>query len=299
MTLNSRNRPARVTKPVHDGGMKYANYLCLDRVELSSSDEWRADFPGWCVLQLKAGQGYWLGGGAPCSLNTGDVAALLPLREGMFRSSSLSPVTIDYFRFSPDLVSGLLAPAERDQLESLSRHVELATRFLPATSLAAGRFSQVAAEPSNSTGLHQKAILLEIVATIFAEELSHPVLAESVFLSARQRLRLLIYEIPEGEFLQMTSREMAARCGNSVKHFNRSFRKLFGMSLSQKQELMRLQKARQALLETACRVETLALDAGYANVRRFTAAFKKHFGVTPSEWRHPKLRKHSSAGDAA
>ena len=142
-------------------------------------------------------------------------------------------------------------------------------------------------------------MLLEIIAIIFEQELAHPVPADAVFLSARQRLRLLINEIPEGEFLKMSSREMAARCGNSVKHFNRSFRKLFGMSLAQKQELMRLQKARQALVETACRIDTLAIDAGFSNLRKFTLAFKKHFGVTPSEWRHPKLRKPSPAGNAA
>ncbi len=100
----------------------------------------------------------------------------------------------------------------------------------------------------------------------------------------------MLNEIPEGEFLKLSSREMAARCGNSVKHFNRSFRKLFGMSLAQKQELMRLQKARQALVETACGIETVARDAGYRSVRRFSLAFKKRFGVTPAEWRHPHLR---------
>lgn len=279
--------------------MKYANYLCLDRVELSASDEWTVDFPGWCIFQIKAGQGYWLGGRAPQALNAGDVTALLPLREGAFRASSLASVTIDYFRFSPDLVSGLLAPAERDHLESLSRQSNLATRFLSSTSPAGQKFHTVSAAAPNQGGLHQKAILLEIIAIIFEQELAHPVPADAVFLSARQRLRLLINEIPEGEFLKMSSREMAARCGNSVKHFNRSFRKLFGMSLAQKQELMRLQKARQALVETACRIDTLALDAGFSNVRKFTIAFRKHFGVTPSEWRHPKLRKQSPAGNAA
>jgi AraC-like DNA-binding protein len=270
--------------------MKYANYLCLDRVELSASGEWAADFPGWCIFQVKTGQGYWLGGSSPQVLNTGAVGALLPLREGGFRASQLAPVTLEYFRFSPDFVSGLLAPSERDSLEALSRQPSYAARFHPATSVVARRFSLTNKESSGG-GLQLKAALLGIVADLFAVEMSQPVPMDRVFLSARQRLRLLINEVPEGEFLKMTSREMAARCGNSVKHFNRSFRNLFGMSLAQKQELARLQKARQALVETACRIDTLALDAGYRDAREFSAAFKKHFGVTPSEWRHPKLRK--------
>ncbi len=271
--------------------MKYANYLCLDRVEISASGEWAADFPGWCIFQVKTGQGYWLGGSSPQVLNTGDVGALLPLREGGFRASQLAPVTLEYFRFSPDFVSGLLAPAERDCLEALSRQPARAACFLSSTSVAAQKFSIVNKESINAGGLRQKAALLGIAAELFAAEMSQTIPADTVFLSARQRLRLLINEIPEGEFLKMTSREMAARCGNSVKHFNRSFRKLFGMSLAQKQELARLQKARQALVETACRIETLAADTGFSNVRTFSVAFKKHFGVTPSEWRHPKLRK--------
>lgn len=271
--------------------MKYANYLCLERVEISASGEWAADFPGWCIFQVKTGQGYWLGGSSPQVLNTGDVGALLPLREGGFRASQLAPVTLEYFRFSPDFVSGLLAPAERDCLEALSRQPARAAHFHPSTSAAAQKFSIVNKESINAGGLRQKAALLGIAAELFADEMAQPIPADTVFLSARQRLRLLINEIPEGEFLKMTSREMAARCGNSVKHFNRSFRKLLGVSLVQKQEIMRLQKARQALVETACRIDTLAIDAGYNTVRKFSVAFKKHFGITPSEWRHPKLRK--------
>ncbi len=279
--------------------MKYANYLCLDRVEISASGEWTADFPGWCILQVKTGQGYWLGGGTPLVLNTGDIGALLPLREGLFRASQLAPVTLEYFRFSPDFVSSLLAPSERDCLEALSRQPSRAARFHSPSSPAAQRFSTLN-KNAFGNGLLQKAVLLGVVADLFAVEMTEPIPADTVFLSARQRLRLLINQIPEGEFLKMSSREMAARCGNSVKHFNRSFRKLFGMSLMQKQELARLQNARQALMETGCRIDTLASDAGYRDARKFSAAFKKHFGVTPSEWRHPKLRKlKPPAGNAA
>lgn len=271
--------------------MKYVNYLCLERVEIIPSGEWPADFPGWCIFCVEAGQGYWLGGTEPRVLNTGDVGALLPLREGAFRASQIGPVTLQYFRFSPEFVGGLLAPAERDSLESLIMRPLHAVRFHCSGTEAARLFSQVRVEDGGGSALMQKAGLLRIIAALYAEELLRPVMADTMFLSARQRLKLLINEIPEAEFLKISSREMAARCGNSLKHFNRSFRKLFGMSLAEKQELIRLQKARQALVETTCRIETLAVDAGFDDVRKFVSAFKNHFGVTPTEWRHPKLRK--------
>ncbi len=270
--------------------MKYANYLCPDRIELGASGEWVPEFPGWCLLQLKAGEGYWLGAGLARALHTGEVVVLLPLREGLFRASQLGPATLDYFRFYPELISSLLAPAESDALEAASRSPEASIRFHESGSAIARCFTALNRDGAGSS-LRQKASMLGIIAEAFAGDLVRPVAGDAVFLSARQRLRLLINEIPEGEFLKLSSREMAARCGNSVKHFNRSFRKLYGMSLAQKQELLRLQAARQALLETASRIETVASDAGYENARAFSTAFKKRFGVTPSEWRHPRLRK--------
>jgi AraC-like DNA-binding protein len=279
--------------------MKCPNHLCLERVELAPSAEWTVEVPGWCFFRVHDGQGYWLGDNGVHELSVGHVAALSPLREGFFRASQLGPVTLSYFRFSPELVGGLLTPAESDRFASLSARPAYAVRFFAVDSPGARLFAQRALEDTGGNALLERAELLRLVSTIFADELLRPVPPETLFLSARQRLRLFINQIPEAEFLRLTPGEMAGRCGSSVTHFSRSFRKLFGVSLGRKQQLIRLQRARQALVETTCRLEEIAGEAGYRNVKEFSDAFRKQYGVSPGEWRHPRLRKTKAPGNGS
>ncbi len=274
--------------------MKCPNHLFLERIELAPSAEWSVEAPGWCFLRVHAGQGYWLGDNGAHQLSPGHVVALSPLREGHFRASQLGPVALDCFRFSPELLGGLLTPGEHDCFDAIAARPAYAVRFFSADSAGARLFAQLAPQVADRSAMLQRAELLRLVATIFADELMRPLPPDTVFLSARQRLRLFINQIPEEEFLRLSPAEMAGRCGSSVTHFNRSFRKLFGLSLVRKRELMRLQKARQALVETTSRVEAIASEAGYRSAKEFTTAFKTEFGVTPGEWRHPKLRKSRS-----
>jgi AraC-like DNA-binding protein len=269
--------------------MKCPNHLGLERIELAPSAECAAEFPGWCFLQVRNGQGYWIGRNQVRELGAGEVAVLSPLREGCFRASQLGPVALACFRFTPELLGGLLTPTERDAFESLAAHAAYAARFFTADSPGARHFAELAGIGAGRSAFAQRAELLRLVAALFAEELVQPVPPDHAFLSARQRLRLLVNQIPESEFLRLSPVAMAGRCGSSVTHFHRSFRKLFGMSLGRKQELIRLQQARQMLMETCCRPEEVSSAAGFRDVQEFASAFKKEYGVTPAEWRHPRL----------
>lgn len=275
--------------------MKCSSHLCLDSVELAPSAEWRADCAGWCFVRVSQQHGYWLGEQGALELGPGQVAVLLPLREGCFRASQIGPVTLHHFRFSPELAGGLLTPAEHEVFESLAREPRQAVRCFPVETPAAGLWTQLLSHPVRGGALQQRAELLRIVALLFAQELQSPVPAAKSFLSARLKLRLLLNEMPEAEFLKLTARELAVHCGVSVTQANRSFRHLFGVSLLERQELIRLQNARQALAETNRSLEVLALEAGFRDVRHFAAAFGKQFGVSPSEWRRPRARREKPA----
>lgn len=271
--------------------MKCSSHLCLENVELAPSEEWSVDCAGWCFVRVSQRHGYWLGENSALELGTGQVAALLPLREGCFRASQIGAVTLHHFRFSPELAGGLLTPAEHDIFESLAHEPGQAMRCFPADAPGAGLWTQLLAGSVPGSALLQRVELLRVVATLFAQELQRPAPAEKSFLSARLKLRLLFNEMPEAGFLKLNSRELATHCGVSVKQSNRSFRHLFGMSLAERQELIRLQNARQALAETSRSVEVLALEAGYRDARQFVAAFARQFGVSPSEWRRPSVRR--------
>ena len=267
--------------------MKWPNHLFLETMELAPSAEWTVECPGWCFVCMREGQAYWLAGHSAMELNSGEVLALSPLREGFLRASQLGPISLAHFRFSPEMLSGLLTPADKDSFEALAAQPQNGVRFFPARAPGARLFARAQRRSVQGNALLHRAELLRLVGILFADVLARPVPAATVVLSARQKLKLLVNQMPEAEFLKMTPRGMAAHCGNSVTHFNRSFRKLFGRSLARKQELIRLQKARQALLETACALESLAIESGYRNAQEFSAAFKKQFGLSPRQWRQP------------
>lgn len=134
--------------------------------------------------------------------------------------------------------------------------------------------------------------------------MTHPVPSPTAVLSSRQRLKALMNQVPEAEFLQLTARDLARRCGCSLTHLNRSFRRLFRMPLRRKQQEIRLVRARELLLETTTRLEAIAAESGYDDPERFRSSFQRRFGVTPEEWRrtgveHPEPKPASNGGNAA
>jgi AraC-like DNA-binding protein len=271
--------------------MKCPAHLCLEAHELAPSAEWSPAFAGWCVLGVVAGQGYWMGESGPSALWAGDMAILSPLREGLFRASQIGPVSLKYFRFSPELLDGLLTPTEREKFHKLALQPQYAASILAANTQAARAFSSIAPSASNGNALLARTELARILALAFARELTHPVPSPTTVLSSRLRLKALMNQVPEAEFLQLSARDLAGRCGCSLTHFNRSFRRLFGTSLSRKQQEIQLLRARELLLETTARVEAIAAEAGYDDPERFRSSFQRRFGVTPEEWRRPGLEE--------
>lgn len=78
---------------------------------------------------------------------------------------------------------------------------------------------------------------------------------------------------------------LADEHGVSVSFLQKRFKQVYGMPVYQYLKLYRLEKAAAALLGTKRSVTRIALDAGYTNPAKFTEAFRKHYGLPPSEYR--------------
>lgn len=84
---------------------------------------------------------------------------------------------------------------------------------------------------------------------------------------------------------ELSLAEIAAVACMSPHHFHRAFRELTGRGVSEHVRTVRLLRAALRLRSTSDRVLDIALDAHYGGEDSFRRAFRKHFGVTPAEYR--------------
>lgn len=89
-----------------------------------------------------------------------------------------------------------------------------------------------------------------------------------------------------GDELHYSSlQELAAEHGISVSFLQKGFKQVYGLPVYQYLKTYRLEKAAAALRNTRRSVTKIALDAGYTNPAKFSEAFRKHYGLPPSEYR--------------
>ncbi|TVQ85951.1 MAG: AraC family transcriptional regulator [Chromatiaceae bacterium] len=79
--------------------------------------------------------------------------------------------------------------------------------------------------------------------------------------------------------------ELAHQVGTNQQRLTRIFREQVGMSAYEYLQEMRLERGRNLLSETDLQIQLIADRVGYRNAGDFTRAFRRHFGVTPRQYR--------------
>ncbi len=97
----------------------------------------------------------------------------------------------------------------------------------------------------------------------------------------------------------ITVQAVADHAGFSMDYFNRLFLSHTGFTVMAYVSYRRLKNAVQLLRTTDKSVLEIALEVGYTSHEGFTKAFKKEYGVTPSEYRQQHKEKILSYGDLA
>lgn len=90
---------------------------------------------------------------------------------------------------------------------------------------------------------------------------------------------------------QPTMAELARQSGLSTRNLNRIFLSEVGMVPKQFAIVMKIQAAKQLLKNSKLTVTDVALEVGYASLSKFIAAFQRHTGVLPSEFRKIGLKR--------
>lgn len=83
----------------------------------------------------------------------------------------------------------------------------------------------------------------------------------------------------------LTIAEIARQFAMSEVTLRRRFREAFGTSPKQYLLDLRLSEAQDLLTGTSLSMQEIALRMGFFDQAHFSSTFRKHFGVSPTDWR--------------
>ena len=83
--------------------------------------------------------------------------------------------------------------------------------------------------------------------------------------------------------------DIAKYTGFSVFYFSHYFKDSFGKTFFEYLSIYRLDKAINLMMMTDEKITSAAFSCGFNNIRSFNRLFKKHYGMTPSEYKKKAL----------
>lgn len=93
-------------------------------------------------------------------------------------------------------------------------------------------------------------------------------------------------DLADSRYAEPLDLEALARAAHvSPRHFSRSFRLTFGETPYQYLLTRRIERARHLLRTTDMKVAEVCLAVGFNSVGSFTTTFRRHVGVSPTEYR--------------
>jgi AraC-like DNA-binding protein len=100
-----------------------------------------------------------------------------------------------------------------------------------------------------------------------------------------QRIRAVRDILNHKQFPYTTIQHLAYEARMNRTKLQYGFKKLFGVSIYTYHIKVRMEKARKLLEHTDKPIKQIAALAGYNTISSFSSAYKKAFGLPPSQWR--------------
>jgi AraC-like DNA-binding protein len=89
-----------------------------------------------------------------------------------------------------------------------------------------------------------------------------------------------------------TINQLSKLCAMSPTKFKNDFKALYGLPVYEYYQKHRMTCARSLIQEGEYAIKEVGIMVGYSNLGHFAAAFKKEFGMLPSEWMHANRIHH-------
>src|SRR5262245_28002498 len=242
-------------------------FLDLQDWSLRPAGEWSPGPILWTMLRVGSGVGYLQSPEGVLELAPGDSICLAGESARSIRASQLGPMRIQSFMISTELLTGLLTHAERHYLDVQARQGQSGLRYFPASHAVAREFARVAGTRDSTNALVLRCRLLQLFAGIFANDLPGQIGPALKTVLAAERFRQMILELPEAGLRNCSLADLARKCRCSKRHFSRLFRGYFGVSIRQKQQDLRLEKAKLLLQESDAKVIHVTLESATTQQR--------------------------------
>lgn len=127
--------------------------------------------------------------------------------------------------------------------------------------------------------LRCRSIILEVLYLVIKEKssISHPA-------PHTQQILEIMAMMQKNYSKNYTVEELAAIAGLSYSHFSLVFKRITGYAVTEYQNLIKINKAKDLLLGGSCNVTEAAEIVGFNNIYYFSRLFKKTTGHSPSEY---------------
>ena len=171
---------------------------------------------------------------------------------------------------------------------------DLAMGYLRVAAVIAARHivSDAGAEPQE---VLDEALIAEALRAEVSEGLDAAKRLLETAIACRERSGHALSDTPVGKARVYLSRhyadpnlmlqDVAGEVGMSQSHFSTVFAQETGITFTQYLTALRIGKAKELLAATSMRSSEIAFAVGYNDAHYFSYLFKKHTGVTPSEYR--------------
>lgn len=279
--------------------MNWRRHLNLQEELIQPACEWQCAPDAWSFVGIKQGQAYWLSTAKNVELESHALLVLPPAARGTLRASQIGPAQLQFFTFHPSGLTDLLSLLEREHLDEAVASSKSEGWLLSGEHPCSAAFAEFCKAKTNEDSLERRCKALAVVAMALSPELAGLKPISPGTRSAAERFAQLIQQLSEEEIVRKSPKDLARLCGCSLRHFTRLFHEKFGQTVRDRQTQLRLRKAQQLLCESDAKIINIALDCGYRHLGLFNAMFKKHLGITPSQWRHRRSREQANARKSA
>jgi AraC-like DNA-binding protein len=246
--------------------------------------EWSPQLPGWSVIHVNSGAGYWLHPRMNWELQAGAVVLLSDQAQGYVRASQAGGLRLQFFRMEPRRLTGLVSMADQTLMQNAAADEKLSLRVLPPNMLFSDKFKELSSEKARSS-LPARVRLLQLFLDLFGGNFQQSPADTTEVVDARERLKQMLDQTPVSEFLELSFPDLVSKTRCSPRHVSRLFTELVGVSFREKQAELRLTRACELLATTGSKVVDVAMESGYQSTSLFSAMFKQRFGTSPARWR--------------